>query len=415
MLSALLPVRSLLIAIFMMMAGSGFLATLISVRLERADVDAPLIGVVGAAYFAGLTAGSLRVAPLIARVGHIRAFSAFLSIFSASMLAYALYRHPLLWAALRFVDGFMVAGMFICLESWLNDQAEPRNRGTVLAGYMIALYSGQGVGQYLLNLGDGQPSLPFMAAAILLSLALVPVALTRMAQPVVDDLNPMSLPRLYDASPLGVAGASATGVMLGAFYALGAVYVGRLGMTLSTTALFMSLVILGGVLLQWPLGWLSDRIDRRKVIIASFAAAFLICAVIAVTGRTGPHLMVLGAAFGGVSFALYPLCVAHTNDRLDPSERVGASGGLVLAYSLGAVAGPLGGSAAMALLGAPGLFLFIAACALAMTLFGMWRQIAMPPVPADEQNAFQTLPRTTPMVGAFDPDDGESGAEAGAR
>lgn len=405
MLSALLPVRSLLIAIFMMMAGSGFLATLISVRLERAHVDAPVIGLVGASYFAGLTVGSLRVAPLIARVGHIRAFSAFLSIFSASMLAYALYRHPVLWAALRFIDGFMVAGMFICLESWLNDQAEPNSRGTVLAGYMIALYSGQGIGQYLLNLGGGQPSVPFMAAAILLSLALVPVALTRMTQPVVGDLNPMPLPRLYAVSPLGVAGASATGVMLGAFYALGAVYVGRLGMDLSSTAIFMSLVILGGVLLQWPLGWLSDRLDRRKVIIVSFTAAFLICAAIAVTGGTGPRLMILGAAFGGVCFALYPLCVAHTNDRLAAPERVGASGGLVLAYSLGAVAGPLGASAAMAVLGTAGLFLFIAACALAMVLFGVWRQIAMPPVPAEDQNAFQSLPRTTPMVSALDPNE----------
>lgn len=403
MLSALLPVRSLLIAIFMMMAGSGFLATLISVRLERAEVDAPLIGLVGASYFAGLTVGSLRVAPLIARVGHIRAFSAFLSIFSASMLAYALYRHPMLWAALRFVDGFMVAGMFICLESWLNDQAEPGKRGTVLAGYMIALYSGQGVGQYLLNLGDGQPSLPFMAAAILLSLALVPVALTRMAQPVVGDLNPLSIRRLYAVSPLGVVGASVTGMMLGAFYALGAVYVRRLGMDLSATAIFMSMVILGGVMLQWPLGWLSDRFDRRRVIVASFAAAFLICAALAATQRTGAYLMVLGAAFGGVAFALYPLCVAHTNDHLDAGERVGASGGLVLAYSLGAVAGPLIASAAMALLGAAGLFLFIAACALAIAAFGLWRQIISAPVPADEQGSFLTLPRTTPMAAALDP------------
>ncbi len=158
-----------------------------------------------------------------------------------------------------------------------------------------------------------------------------------------------------------------------------------------------------------------ERADVDALLIGLVGAAFLICAAMAVAGRTGPYLMLLGAAFGGVGFALYPLCVAHTNDRLVASERVGASGGLVLAYSLGAVAGPLGGSAAMALLGTAGLFLFIAACAFGMTVFGIWRQIAMPPVPASEQNAFQTLPRTTPMVGAFEPDDGESGVEAAAR
>jgi len=403
MLSALLPVRSLLLAIFMMMAGSGFLATLISIRLERAGVGAVMIGLVGTAYFAGLTIGSLRVAPLIARVGHIRAFAAFVSIFSASTLAYAIHRDVALWTVLRFIDGFTVAGVFICLESWLNEQASQKSRGTILASYMIALYAGQAIGQFLLNLSDTKPSMPFLVAAILLSLALVPVVLTRIAQPVIDDLRPLAIKRLYAISPLGVVGASITGMMLGAFYALGAVYVRRLGMDLSDTAFFMSMVILGGVALQWPLGKLSDRLDRRRVIIGCFAAAFLICAVMAATRGPGMHLLLLGALFGGVSFALYPLCVAHTNDHLEPEERVGASGGLVLAYSTGAVAGPLIGAAAMALWGAAGLFLFIAASALAATAFGLWRLWKGAAVPGELQQSFQSLPRTTPMAAALDP------------
>ena len=393
----------------MMMAGSGFLATLLSVRLEQAGAKAPLIGLVGAAYFAGLTIGSLRVAPVIARVGHIRAFSAFLSIFSASMLAYGIYRHPALWTVLRFIDGFMVAGMFICLESWLNDRAEAENRGSILASYMIALYAGQGVGQYLLNISSSKPSLPFMLAAILLSLALVPIALTRMAQPRIDDLAHLPIKHLYRISPLGIAGASMTGVMLGAFYALGAVYTGRLGMDLSSTALFMSFIILGGVAFQWPLGWLSDRIDRRKVIVVSFGAVACICIAMAAIGDSILYMMALGTMFGGASFALYPLCVAHTNDRLHSDERVGASGGLVLAYSAGAVIGPLIASGAMMMLGAAGLFLFIGACAAMLTLFGIWRQLAVEPVPAQEQQAFQSLPRTTPMAGTLAPDPDETG------
>ncbi len=403
MLTSLLPVRSLLLAIFMMMAGSGFLTTLISIRMERAGTGAPLIGLVSAAYFAGLTVGSLQVSHIIARVGHIRAFAAFISVFSASSLAYAIHRDVAFWMALRFVDGFCVAGIYICIESWLNQHADHRNRGTVLAGYMIALYSGQAIGQFLLNVSDAKPSLPFMAAAILLSLALLPVVLTRTTQPAIGDLRPLSIRRLYAISPLGVVGAALTGMMLGAFYALGAVYLRRLGMDLSATASFMSLMILGGVVFQWPLGRISDVLDRRLVIIGGFAFAFLTCGVLVMTGGTGPHMVPLGILFGGVSFALYPLCVAHANDRLTPEERIGASGGLVLSYSMGAVAGPLTGSIAMAVFGAEGLFLLIGACAFAAAIFGLWRLWAGSTLPSEKRTAYQSLPRTTPMAAVLDP------------
>lgn len=403
MLSTLLPVRSLLLAIFMLMAGSGFLATLISIRLERAGISALMIGLVGTAYFAGLTVGSLRVGGIIQRVGHVRAFAAFVSVFSASALAYAIHRDVVLWAVLRFIDGFTMAGVFICLESWLNERAEQTSRGAILASYMISLYSGQAIGQFLLNLSDAKPSMPFMAAAILLSLAVVPVALARIPQPVIGNQPPLGINRLYRISPLGVVGATVTGLMLGGFYALGAVYVRRLGMDLSATAFFMSIVILGGVALQWPLGWLSDRLDRRKVIVGSFVAAFLICAAISATGQPGGGLLILGALFGGVSFALYPLCVAHTNDRLAADERVGASGGLVLAYSLGAAIGPLAGAAAMAIWGNAGLFIFIGASAMAAAGVALWRLWAGMAIPNADQHSFQVLPRTTPMAATLDP------------
>lgn len=403
MLSAVLPVRSLLLAIFMLMAGSGFLATLISFRLERAGIGAPMIGLVAMAYFAGLTLGSLRVSRLIARVGHIRAFSAFVSIYSASTLAYAMHRDVAFWAALRFVDGFAMAGVFICLESWLNERAEQASRGIILAFYMIALYSGQAIGQFLLNLSDAKPSLPFMAAAILLSLSLVPVALTRMTQPTTSEIKPLHVRRLYAISPLGVVGATANGMMLGAFYGLGAVFARRIGMDVSETANFMSIVILGGVTLQWPLGRLSDLLDRRRIIIGSFSAAFGLCVIMALIPGSGIPLILAGFAFGGLSFALYPLCVAHTNDHVSAAERMGASGGLVLAYSAGAAAGPVLASLAMGLWGAGGLFFFIGGCALVLTLFGFWRQLVGVPVPSAAQKNFQTLPRTTPMAAALDP------------
>ena len=284
MLRSLANVRTFLLAIFMIMAGSGFLSTLIAVRLEVAGTPAPLIGLVGTAYFAGLTVGSLRIGRLVAEVGHIRSIAAFISVFSASSLSYALWQDVAFWTVLRFIDGFAIAGVFVCLESWLNERSDARTRSTALAAYMVALYLGQALGQFLLNIGRDAPALPFMFSAILLSLALLPVVLTRTDQPALGEMKPLSIRRLYAISPLGAVGTFVTGMTLGAFYALGAVFVRRLGMSLADVAFFTSCAIGGGVLLQWPLGLLSDRWDRRKVLVSTFLATTLACVAVALLG-----------------------------------------------------------------------------------------------------------------------------------
>ena len=402
MMTSVYPVRALLLAIFLLMAGSGFLSTLLAVRLEVAGASAGVIGLVATAYFGGLMLGSMRVERVLARIGHIRAFAAFVTVYSASSLTYAILDNPGVWTMLRFIDGFAMAGVFVCLESWLNQQASPQNRSGVLAFYMIALYSGQAAGQFLLNLGDSAPDLPFMVSAILLSIALLPVLLTRMEQPRIDAVAPFSLKRLYKVSPLGIVGTLITGAMLGAFYALGAVYIQRIGMGLSEVALFTSCVIAGGVALQYPLGILSDRFDRRLVVIACFLAAALVCLPIALADLGATWTIGLGSLFGGFAFALYPLCVAHSNDHLSEDERIGASSGLVLTYSAGAVAGPLIGSAGMGAFGPAGLFAVIGGLALIGGLFGVGRTFARAAVPANDQQAFQSLPRTTPMAAVLE-------------
>lgn len=409
MLSALAPVRSLLLAVFILMAGAGFIGSLTALRLERADVSPVRIGGVATAYFVGLTLGSLRAPGVVRRVGHIRAFAAFVGVLSASTLAYALHQGPWTWSALRLVDGVCVAGVYICLESWLNDRSEPATRGGVLAGYMIALYSGQALGQGFLTLPEASTT-PFLAASILVSLAVLPVALTRRAGPGFGEQPAFPLGRLYAVSPLGFVGAALTGVMLGAFYGLGAVYAERIGLGVAGAAAFMAAVIAGGVALQWPLGWLSDRFDRRRVIVGALAGATAVSGGLAVLAGPGWALLALGAAFGGLTFALYPLCVAHANDHLEGPERVGASGGLVLVYSAGAAAGPLAGAAAMGLLGARGLFGATAACAGVGVLFGLWRQGVRPPVPQARQQGYQALPRTTPVTAVL-----EAGEERGPK
>lgn len=394
-------VPSLLLAIFVMMTGSGFLSTLVALRLQDGGADAITISAVTAAYFAGLTLGSIRVPRIINRVGHIRGFAAFVSLYSANALAYALLHSPVLWVGLRFVDGICVAAVFICLESWLNERAEERSRGTILAAYMMALYLGQALGQQFLNLFGEANALPFILASIPISLAVIPIALTRLSGPAIAEQLPMSIGRLYTASPLGFAGALVSGIMLGAFYGLGAVYARRIGLSVAETAAFMSVVILGGVALQWPLGLLSDRYERRLVVVATIAGCFAVTSLLSIV-TPGSALFVAAALFGGFSFALYPLSVAHTNDHLRAAERVGAAGGLVLTYSVGAVIGPLLAGTAMRLLAPNGLFVSIAASSGAALLFAIWRQIARRPVPANLQQPYRALPRTTPVAAAME-------------
>lgn len=408
MLASALTVRTLLVAIFILMAGSGFLSTLIAIRLEQAGAASLTIGLAATSYFSGLMLGSLRVQLLVSRIGHIRSFAAFVTIYSASSLAYAIIDQPAVWVTLRFIDGFAMAGVYVCIESWLNRQATASNRSTLLAAYMIALYSGQALGQFLLNLGNDAPGLPFMISAILLSIALLPVLLTRMEQPQLERAVPFSIKRLYAASPLGIFGTLVTGTMLGAFYALGAVYVQRIGMGLSQVAFFTSCVIAGGVALQYPLGLLSDRFDRRRVILACLIALVAICSVLTVLPVPPAGVIALGSLFGGFSFALYPLCVAHSNDHLTEEERVGASSGLVLTYSVGAMAGPMIGAAGMGLLGPAGLFATIGVLAALGALFGIYRTVARGAVPAQEQQAFQSIPRTTPMVAVLEAEGSDS-------
>lgn len=402
MLSSFISTRSMLLAIFMLMAGNGVVATLVSFRLESAGTRAGIIGLVATCYFIGLTIGALRALPIIQRVGHIRTFAAAVSLLSASTLAYTVVEGAGFWALLRFIDGLCVAAVFVCLESWLNERAEPSTRGSVLAAYMISLYAGQALGQFLLNI-DSTAAAAFVASSLLVSLSVLPIALTRLEEPAVARQAPLSVRSLYAASPLGVVGCGMTGLMLGAFYGLGAVYARRMGLEMADIALFMSVVIAGGVALQWPVGWLSDRFDRRMVIVATLLGATAVCGGLAWLGGTGPLLLILGAFFGGLSFALYPLCVAHTNDHLSADQRVSASGGLVLTYSIGAAAGPTAGAGVMMAAGEGGLFLFIGTCALLTLIFAVWRQLRREPVPSELQQPYQILPRTTPAAAELDP------------
>lgn len=414
---------ALLFGTLLLLAGIGLLGSLVPLRLDAAGFSAVTIGLVGGAYFVGLIVGTRYAGRVIGAVGHIRAFAASASVLSVATLSFPLVPSAEAWAGLRFVSGFCLAGLFMCVESWLNAQTSNEQRGRILSLYMIAVYLGQGSGQMLLPLPDPNGIIRFMVAAAFVSLAVVPIAVTRIAAPTPTSSGAMTLRQLYALSPLGIQGAFASGLSLGAFYALAPVVARELGLDVGGTAQFMGLVIVGGLILQWPIGRLSDRIDRRFVLIAVSVGLVAVSGVFVVAERWSPtSLLPLAPVLGAAIFTLYPLSVAHANDRLEPDRVVAVSAGLITAYGLGAVIGPPAAAALMESMGPTGLFVFVGAVGTGTVAFTLWRMRRRPPVPVAEQAAFVPLPETTLLAGALDPrgeappaaDDAGTGAGADA-
>ncbi|CAO3359853.1 MFS transporter [Azospirillum melinis] len=399
-MSLIQPIVPLLLAVFLMMGGTGALTTIVSVRLDAAGASPILLGALTAAYYLGVTVGSTQAFRLVGQVGHIRAFSASATVLVAATLGHTLGADPAAWIALRLVEGCCMAGLFVCIESWLNQSATSATRGQILALYMIALYGAQGVGQYLMVIDDPHGFKQFVIVSILVSLALVPVALSRTAPPLLQKLESIRIGHLYRASPLGFAGTVVSGLVVGAFYGLGPVYVRHLGYDLGQSATFISAAIIGGMLLQWPFGKLSDLIDRRLVLVGLFAALAVISIGMTMLPESGFGPLLAGISlFGGIIFAIYPICVSHTNDFLTPAEMVPASGGMVLGFSVGAIAGPFLASLVMAVFEQDGLFLFAALVAGIALAFALWRMTVRPPVPLEQRLPF--LPQA-PIPGPLD-------------
>ena len=399
------PIIPILTSVALMILGSGALSTLIGIRLDANGYSPIAVGIVTAAYYTGLTLGSLQSTRLISRVGHIRAFAAFASIFSAATLGYALLPGIVAWCGLRFVIGICVAGIYMCVESWLNDHATNETRGKILSQYMITLYAAMAAGQQLINFDKPGAAFLFMIIAILLSLSLVPIALTRATAPALPNTATVGLKKLYVASPLGVAGAFLSGGLAGALYGLGPVYGAQSGFSISGTATFMTVLIAGGVSLQWPLGFLSDVFDRRRVINAiSIAMTFVSILLVMLPSDEGWLFSGLAFLFGGLLFSLYPLSMGHTNDHVSKEEMIGTSGALILLNSFGAILGPLVASWAMSLIGPEGLFLFMAIGAAGLGAFGIWRTFVRESPSAEDQMAFQPIPQTSPAVVPLHPE-----------
>ena len=383
-------VASLLASYGLLLFANGLFGTLIGVRTQIEGFSAVIVGLVVAAYFAGLLFGALSCARFVSRVGHIRAFAAFASIMSVSALGIVLVVHPLAWALMRLLGGYCMAGMIMVTESWLNERCTNENRGRVMAFYMITNYLAVGLGQFLLPLGDPADFQLFCVASIIYSLALVPVLLTRASAPAPSKPKPLRFLALWNVSPLGFTAALGAGAVNSNFQGLGPVFAHDVGLTLGQTSAFIASAVFGGLLLQWPVGRLSDTIDRRTVIaIATVGTALASFAIASAAGRTTLGLFCLSALYGGLSFTVYSVAAAHANDFADPAERVRTASGLLIAYGIGASVGPILTSVLMGQTGPQGLFLFSGAVHLSIGLFSFYRGY---------RRAAKTREERTPMI-----------------
>jgi MFS family permease len=413
MYSAIASAWALLLGIALIMLGNGLQGTLLGVRATMEGFSTSVTGLVMTGYFVGVFVGSVLSPRIVERVGHIRVFAALASLASASALVHAVFVDPWSWGAMRLVTGFSYAGLYVVAESWLNDRATNETRGQILSIYMVVTYGGMTIGQLLLNAGDPGGFTLFVLISVLVSLALVPISLTAVAAPAFDTPSTVSLVQLYRISPLGVVGGLGGGASFGIIFGMGAVYARAAGMSVSEVSMFMGLILFGGMLMQWPLGRLSDRVDRRKVITGVSASIAVVC-MLAGLGAGLPILWLLTIAFalGGLVLPMYSLCGAHLNDYLEPSQMVAASSGFVLISGLGASLGPLSASTAMSVAGPHGFFLMIGLLYSAIALFALWRMTRRAPVPLEERGAFVAMPpRASPIAGALNPETPEDAAD----
>jgi MFS family permease len=384
----------LFFGIGLLMLGNGLQGSLLGVRATREGFGSGVTGLVMACFFAGFLLGSTWTPHAVRRVGHIRVFAAVTAIASITILLHGLLIDAVLWGVMRFVTGLSYAGVFVVAESWLNDRSTNATRGQLLGMYMITIFAGMGGGQLLLNVASPSGSDLFMVASVLISMAVVPMLLSASPTPAARPPHPVPLWRLYRVSPLGTVGTFAAGITNGTVFGMGAVYAQRVGLSVAEISLFMAGLIGGGAILQWPLGKLSDHVDRRLVIlVTTFAAAAVAAGV--VSGWSDPWLLVLVTLFGGLGLAIHSLCLAYTNDYLAPEEMVAGSSGLVLVLGAGFVLGPPVAGGLMSLAGPAGFFGWLAFVHAAIGVFALSRMSRREHARGEEQAPYVAMPAQT--------------------
>jgi len=401
------PFYSLLFSTAILTVGNGLHNTLISVRGDIENFSGTAIGVIGAFYYGGFLFGSFQCSRIVKRAGHIRAFAAFASLASVTPLIHGLFPNEILWMVLRSLSGFCFAGLFIIIESWLNEQATNETRGRLLSTYLVINSISLTLGQLILNLASPSGNTLFVLASILVSLSLLPLTLTKSIQPPHTARSKINLLSLWRMSPIGTAGCLAVGLISGSFWSLTPIFIRDSGLSIQTLSFFMSAFIFGGAISQYPIGYLSDRIDRRWVIVFITAcAAVAEITLVFFSGKTSEIVFLLMAfGLGIFSLSLYSICIAQANDHTQKGDFVVVSGGLLVTFSIGAVIGPLINSTLMLFVGSYVIFIYAAVVHSTLGLFVLVSIAKFSPIPPEERGEFVSLAltRTSPEPIKFDP------------
>ena len=401
MIQVLSSAWALLLGMGLLMVGNGLQGTVLGVRGEIEGFSTLQMSFVMSAYFLGFLGGSRFAPEMIRRVGHVRVFAALASFISAVMIMYPLMTDPIVWILGRVVIGFCFSGVYVTAESWLNNAASNENRGQALSLYMIFQMTGIISAQGLVLLGDPAGFDTFVIASILVSVSFAPILLSISPTPAFDTTKPMTLRELFGYSPLGCVGMFLLGGVFSAQFGMASVYGARAGLSLVEISTFIAAFYIGALVLQYPLGWISDRMDRRFLImlVASVGAGAAFVGM--VFGVTFSYLLVSAFVIGGMSNPLYSLLIAHANDFLEHEDMAAASGGLLFINGLGAIAGPLitGWLMGDAVFGPSGFFLFIAALLVTMAAYALYRTTQRAAIPVDETGTMSPFyPTASPVA-----------------
>ncbi len=393
---------ALLLGVFLLLIGNGMQGTLLGVRGEIEGFSTLEMSVVMSAYFVGFLGGSQMTTGLIRRVGHVRVFAALASFISAVLILYATLATPIAWILGRMLIGFCFSGVYVTAESWLNNAATNENRGKALSVYMITQTLGVVSAQGLLLVADPSGYVLFVIPSVLVSISFAPILLSISPTPAFETTKPMSLKELFDNSPLGVVGMTILGGVFSAQFGMSAVFGAQAGLSLTEISIFVATFYVGATLCQYPLGWLSDRTDRRVLvlIVAAFASAGSVLGVLFY--ESFEILLFAALIVGGLANPLYSLLIAHTNDFLEYEDMAAASGGLVFVNGVGAIAGPLITGWMMDVIGPSGFFVYMACLLAALAVYAGFRATRRKAIPVDETGSFAPMsPSSSPVAVEF--------------
>ncbi|KRW94907.1 MFS transporter [Paracoccus sp. MKU1] len=397
MLTVLRTTWPLLLGILLLMVGNGMQGTLLGIRGKIEDISTGQMSVVMAAYFGGFLLGSRVVPELIRKVGHVRVFAALGSLISSVLILYAAAPHWISWSLMRLLIGFCFSGVYITAESWLNAGTTNETRGQAMSAYMIMQMLGIISAQLLINTADPAGYLLFVIPSVLVSLSFLPILLSTQPAPQFSTLKRMSFGSLFRVSPLGCIGIFLMGGVFSALFGMASVWGSTKGLSVREISAFVAAIYAGGLLLQYPIGWLSDHGDRR-VIVLGLSVLGAVVSLATVTLQPGIWGLILAAALiGGVANPVYSLLLAYTNDFLDSSDMAAASAGLLFINGVGAMAGPLITGWLMSLLGPDGFWVYIGLLLAVLAFYAGWRRTRRP-TPVLDQSFAIIAPSATPVA-----------------